>query len=60
MAIAGTKKKGTGGLVTSPPEPMHKALRRLEKQYADKCNELERAQKEITILKDKLSRCRTK
>jgi hypothetical protein len=62
MAIGNNGRKGNGGVISSPPIPAHEALRKLEKRYAAKCEEVERANKMISNLQAKLERlkCRTK
>lgn len=43
MAVGNTKKRGTGGLVSSAPISSTKALRSLEKAYATQGAELDAA-----------------
>ncbi len=47
-------RKGTGGLVSSPPMSPLKCLRSLEKAYTLRSLELDKANEEIVILKKEL------
>jgi hypothetical protein len=53
MARAGTRKRGTGGLVTAPPIPTTKALRNLELAYARLLARYDALEAKYNKLKDK-------
>jgi len=60
MAIGGGIRKGNGCVTAAKPESIYEAHRKLEKKYTEKCQQLERAEKKILILNERIKKLSAK